>query len=213
MGQHPGKDLGHHVPLILADSGEVDVHSVARLVCQRLGSEIGIQPVPGRHRIHSRPEGHGVIRRSDRVCIAEINFVLAGALLMVRAFRSDAHAFQRQADLPADVLPLISRGNIHISGVVIGDAGGLAVLIPAEQVKLHLRAEGERQPRRLCILHSLLQQAPGVRLNDLTAGAADCAEHPHHAPMIGPPWQHAERARVRLQKQIGVDLAAEARNS
>ena len=44
MGQHPGKDLRHHVPLILADSGEVDVHSVARLVCQRLGTEIGIQP-------------------------------------------------------------------------------------------------------------------------------------------------------------------------
>ena len=129
---------------------------------------------------------------------------------MVGAFRPDAHALQRQADLPADVLPLISRGNIHISGVVIGDAGGLAVLIPAEQVKLHLRAEGERQPRRLCILHSLFQQAPGIRLDDLTAGTADCAEHPHHAAMLRPPRKHAEGTGIGMQQQIGVNLAAEA---
>ena len=212
MSQHPGKDLGHHVPLILADSGEVDVHSVARLVCQRLWTEIGIQPVPGRHRIHRRPEGHGVICRSNRVRIAEINFVLAGALLMVRAFRPDAHAFQRQADLPADILPLVCRGNVHVTGTVIGNFGRLAVLVQPEQIEFHLRSEGKGQSGLFGVLYRFFQQAPGVRADDGAVWLGHGAEHPHHPSMLRPPGQHTEGGRVRAQQQIRVDLPAEAGN-
>ena len=192
MGQHSGKDLGHHISLIFADNREVDVHSVARLVCQRLGPEIGIQPVPGRHRIHSRPEGHCVICRSDRVRIAEINFILAGPLLMVGAFRPDAHALQRQADLPADILPLVCRGNVHVTGMVIGNFGRLAVLVPLEQIKLHLCSEGKGQPGLFCILYRFLQQTPGIRSDHGAVRLGHGAEHPHHPPMFRPPGQHTE---------------------
>ena len=49
---------------------------------------------------------------------------------------SNAHAGQGQADLPADVLPLVVGGDVHIPGPVIGDFGGLTVknisIVPSE---------------------------------------------------------------------------------
>ena len=133
------------------------MQAVARLVFQGLGAEVRIQPVPGRRGVHHRAEGQGVVRRRQGIGIAEVDLVLAGTLLMVGTLRPDAHALQGKAHLPADILPLVGRGNIHIPGIIVGDPGGLAVLVPAEEVKFHLRAEGEGQSRRLGILHRFFQ--------------------------------------------------------
>ena len=131
---------------------------------------------------------------------------------MVGAFRPDAHALQRQADLPTDILPLVCRGNVHVTGMVIGNFGGLAVLVPLEQIKLHLCSEGKGQPGLFCILYRFLQQTPGIRSDHGAVRLGHGAEHPHHPSMLRPPGQHTESGRVRAQQQIRVDLPTEAGN-
>ena len=131
---------------------------------------------------------------------------------MVRAFRPDAHALQRQAGLPADILPLVCRGNVHVTGTVIGNFGGLAVLVQPEQIEFHLCSEGKGQSGLFGVLYRFFQQAPGVRADDGAVWLGHGAEHPHHPSMLRPPGQHTEGGRVRAQQQIRVDLPAEAGN-
>ena len=62
---------------------------------------------------------------------------------MVRAFRTDSHLLKGKADLPADIFAPVIRCNIHISGMIVRNPGGLAVFVQIKKVKFHLCAEGE----------------------------------------------------------------------
>ena len=75
--------------------------------------------------------------------VAEIDLVLARTLLMVGAFRVDAHLLKGKADLPADIFPLVVRGDVHVAGPVIGELCRLAFFVQAEEVKFLLSAEEE----------------------------------------------------------------------
>ena len=213
MGQNARDHLRHHVASVAAAGRDVDVHAVAGLAGQRLWREVGREAALHRDRVDHRAECQRVVRGGHRVGIAEVDLILPRTLFVVRTFRANPHLAERQADLPPDVLALVLRRNVHITCAVVGDAGRFAVLVPLEQIKFHLRAERKRNAALRRRIHCVLQDAPRVGCKRRPIRMQDVAEHPHHAPMIGPPWQHAERARVRLQKQIGVDLAAEARNS
>ena len=89
-------------------------------------------------RTHDRLKGQGIVCRRLRVGIAEIDFILSGSFLMVRAFGPDAHALQCEADLPAHILSLVFRRHIHIAGPVVRNFCLFALLILLEKVKLHL---------------------------------------------------------------------------
>ena len=132
------------------------MHPAPRLVGQGLRGEVGAQPVPVGHRADNGAEGDGVVGGGHRVGVAEIDLILAVPLLVVGAFRLNAHLLQHQADLPPDVLPLVRRGNVHVAGVVVGHLGGVAVLIGLEQVELHLGAEGEGIALGLRLCHRVL---------------------------------------------------------
>lgn len=60
-----------------------------------------------------------------------------------------SHLLKRQANFPAHILAPVLGGNVQIPGVVIGGFGRLAVFVPTEEIKLHLGAEGKRNPSAL----------------------------------------------------------------
>ena len=94
--------------------------------------------------------------------------------------------------------------------MVIGLLGGFAQLVPLEEIELHLRTEGEGNAHVLGLTHRLTEQLAGVGLEGGAVGPDDAAEHAGHPAMVGPPGQQAQRGRVRLQKQVGAHLIAEA---
>ena len=131
---------------------------------------------------------------------------------MVTALGADAHLLQREADLAPYVLAPVLGGDVHVARVIVGYARGLPVLVPAEDVKLHLRAEGEAVARVLGLRRRLAQERAGVGLEGATVGVFDVAEHAHHLAVLRPPGQFCKRFRLGVQQQVRAHLAAEARD-
>ena len=137
MVQNAAHHILHQI-LTLAFNGHIDVEAAAGLVGDGLGGKVRVQAVAGGNGLDHRAEGHRVVRRGQGIGIAEIDLVLAGTLLMVGGFRLNSHALQRQADLPADVLALVVRGDIHIGCPVVGNVRRFAVFIQLKEVKFQL---------------------------------------------------------------------------
>ena len=193
-------------------NGHIDVKSAAGASLQRSGGKVRVQPVPGGDGFDDGEEGNGVVRGGQGIGIAEIHLVLAGAFLVVRGFRLNAHPLQRQADLPADIFTSVLRRDIHIGGLIIRNVRDLAVFVQPEQVEFQLGAEGEGVARLRGVGNGLLENAPGIVGKGRAVRMGDGAEHPHHAPVLRPPWQQGNGGSVGMEKQVGIHLVAEARD-
>ena len=210
MREDTGDHMRHDILAAFAAGGDIDVHAVARLAAQRLRGEVSGETVAHGDGIYDRAECDRIVRGLDGLGIAEIDLVLPRPLLVVGTLRTDTHLFERQADLTADVLALIPGRNVHIPGAVVRDRGRLAVFVAAEEVELHLRAERERNAHRRGVIHRLLQQSAAVTFEGRAVRMKDAAEQARHAPVIRPPREQTKRRGVRLQKEVRVQLIAEA---
>ena len=155
-------------------------------------------------------EGDGVVGSREGVRIPEVDLVLSRAALVVGALRTNAHPLQHQADLPADRFPPVIRRDVHVARTVIGDPGGLAVFVQTEQIELHLRAKCKAEALGLGGRRRPLQDAPRIPFKGPAVRIGDVAEHPHHLALLRPPRKLDQRGGVRVEQQIGADLAAEA---
>ncbi len=198
----PGDHLGQQIPPVGGFDGEVDVHAVARLIRQGLGGEIRSQAVSRHDGLHHRAEGQGVVGGGERFGVAEVDLVLARALLVVGALGLHAHLLERDADLPADVLALVHGGDVHVAGAVVGDRGGLALLIGLEEIKLHLRAERKAYAQGCGALHRLFQQRAGVCFQRRPVGVGNAAEHAHDLPVFPAPGERGERSGIGAKKEV-----------
>ena len=129
---------------------------------------------------------------------------------MVGAFGQDPHALQSQADLPADVLPLVLRGHIHVARMVEGLGGGVAVHIGFEEVEFEFRPDLHGKPQVLGLPDGPAQQGPAVQGEGPPIGIADLAEHPDHLPPAGPPGHQGQGGGNGEEKQVRLHHAAEA---
>ena len=207
-----GDHMGQQVLAAVIPDGDIDVQAAARMAGKGLRRKIRRQTAAHGDGLHHRAEGHRMVRRRERVGIAEIDLILPRALLMVGAFRLDAKLPQRQADLPADIFTFVGRGDVHIARVVIGAAGGVAAFVGFEQVKLHLCAKGEGDPSLLRFTDGVFQQITGVGVQNRAVRVGDVAEHPHHPAAFRTPGQLGQCHGVGPQQKVRADLAAEARN-
>ena len=132
---------------------------------------------------------------------------------MVGALRGNAHALQHQADLPADVLPLVLRGYVHIARMVKGLGGGVSVGIGLKKVELKFRADLHGDPLAFCLPHRIRQQSPAVHGVGPPIGIADIAKHPHHLAPAGPPGKIRQGFRDGEQEQVRLLHPAEAPHS
>ena len=134
----------------LAEQRQVDVQAAAAFAPQGLGQEGGIKAVLLCHGLDRRAQGHQVVRRRQGGRAAEIDLVLAGALLVVAALGPDAHIVQAQADLSAHVFALVRRGDIEVARVVKGRLGGAALFVGLDVYKRQSAASaGASTPRDL----------------------------------------------------------------
>ena len=190
--------------------GEVDMQPVAAFVTQRLGQERRAQPVLVGNRANRCLEGHGVIRRLERTRVLEINLVLSRPVLVVAAFGDDAHVFQRQANIPADVLALIQRRHVHVAGAVLRVQGNIPRVVGLEEVELVLRADLERQPQRFRLFDLLAEDTPAIPGKERTVRQEAVAHHAGDAPRLRTPRQEGDGLRVRAQEQLAMADIAEA---
>ena len=180
-----------------------EMQAAARGVLERFRQEGREQAARGRHGLYDPLEGHEVVRRFERLGGAEIDLVLAGALLMVRGFRLNVHLFERQADLTAHVFRLVERRYIEILAVIVRNGGWMAVFIQLEQVKLACRAHGQRVACAARTAVGLTQQMTAVALERRAVRIANVAVKAHYTALSRPPRQNGKRRRVGKQQQVG----------
>ena len=211
-----GQDTGHKgiaaVPAVAALHGHIDVHAVARLPIDGFRGKVGVKAVAQGSGFHHGFEMHGIIGGGHGIGVAEIDLILPGPLLVMGALRLDAHVLQIQADFPADVLPLILRGHVHIAGMIEGFVGGISVFIGFEQVEFKLRAEADLAAQLACLPDRILQNGAAVHGEGPSIGMADVAEHLHHLAPAGPPGKHIQSGRNGMQKQIRPHWTSKARD-
>ena len=96
----------------------VCVHPRAVFVGQGLGHERGIYVVRHCDFLHHEAIGHRVIGHCERVCVAQVDLVLAGSCFVVAVLDADAHLFQREHRLAAEVGCRIERCQVEIAAAV-----------------------------------------------------------------------------------------------
>ncbi len=180
------------------------MQAAARRVGERLGQEGGEQAARRRHGFDDPLEGNEIIRRFERVRVAEIDFVLAGPLLVVRGFRLDAHFLERQADLTADVFRLVQRCDVEIFAVVVRDGGRVPGLVHLEQVELAGGAHRDRIARLARALERLTQHMAAVTLERAAVRILDVAVEADDAALRRAPRQNGQRGRIGEEQQIAV---------
>ena len=200
---------------VLAVFGDRDreMQAAARGVLERLGQEGRIQAARGGHGLDDPLEGHEIVRGLERLRGAEIDLVLAGALLMMRGLRLNVHLLERQADLTAHVFRLVERRDVEIFAVVVGDGGRVAVLVELEQVELARGAHGQRVAGLARAAARLPQQIAAVALERRAVRVADVAVKANDAALCRAPRQHGKRGRVGEQQQVGCVNVEEAAQS
>ena len=169
------------------------VHARAVFAEQRLGHERRVQPVLHRVFLDRDPVGHAVVGHLQRVGVAHVDLVLAGADLVMGVLGVDAELLERQHGLAPQVRAGVERGQIEIAALV-EHLGGLGV---AEVEVLELRADVVVvKAHRACSLERPAQDVSRVALVRRALGGDDVAEHPRHALLGGAPRQHVERLGV-----------------
>ena len=212
MAENTGHKTVLNVPFIPGFHGNIDMHAVPCFSRHGLWGKIGVQTVAQGNGLHNGTEVHGIVRRSQRIGVAEVDLVLPRPLLVVGAFRQNSHAFQRQADFPPYIFTPVLRCNVQITCPVKGLCGRRAVFIGFKQVKFKFRPEEDCQT--LCGRRSdgLFQNPPAVQRKRRAVRAENPAEHPDNLPCGRTPGERGQGGRDRNEKQIGIFRTAKPGN-
>ena len=193
--------------------GNVDVEAVARFLFHRLRREIRIQPVLDSNRLYDTAEHHDVVGGGYRIGVADINLVLPGADLVVRAFRLNPHLFESEADFTPHILSAVIRSNIHVTCVVVGNLRGSPVLIQLKEIEFLFRTEAVLIACFLRVRNGFLQKRPRVARKRRSVRPGNRSKHLHDTAMLRSPRKRCKRLRLRMQEQIASRLISEARDS
>ena len=135
---------GYRVKMIPAVSG-IDRHAYVEAASgklrYRLWRKVGRKAVPCGYGLYNGDKGHRVVSAGKGIGIYKIYLVLARAFLVVGAFGLYAHALHIELYLTPYVLAPVYRSDVHVSGIVMRDLCGIALLVVFKQIKLHGGAE------------------------------------------------------------------------
>ena len=178
------------------------MESVSALSGDGLGRKGCVKSVAGGKSFDDHTEGHNVIGAASCVGVAEIDLVLTGTLLMMRAFGRDAHFLKCQADLTADVFALISGRDVHISALIEGDIGRLALFVGTEEIELTFRADVAGNTHRTCAFGRLSEDVTSVALEGSAVGIADITEEADNASLRGSPGQESKGRGIGEKEEV-----------
>ena len=88
---------------VALEEREVGVHARALDAGERLGHEGGVHAALERHLLDDELERHHVVRHRQGVGVAEVDLVLAGAVLVVAVAHGDAHLLEGEDGALAQV--------------------------------------------------------------------------------------------------------------
>ena len=92
---------------------------------------------------------------------------------MMGTLRFNAHLFQHQADLPADIFTFIIRRDIHIPRPVIRNGGRLSFIIQFKKVKFLFRPKPKNISGFLRVFNGLFQEGPGITFKNPSIRISD----------------------------------------
>ena len=138
------------------------VHSAAVLPEDRLRHERREEPELGRHVLHDETERRDVVRRLERVGIAEVDFMLAVRDFVVRRLYFEPHALERVDHRAARVFAKIGRREVEIPADVVRRRGRPAAFVRLEEKELRLHARVHRVAHRLRLREHRFQRAARV---------------------------------------------------
>ena len=179
------------------------MQTVSRLLLQRFWVKICFQTAGESNHVHDIAKGHQIISTGHNLVKTEVDFILPGSLLMMRAFGMNAHLLQIKADFPSDILTLIQWRNITIAGLIIGNRCRLSVFISLKQVKLAFRACHNLHSLPAYLLHHTFQQRACIQSICTPIRITYLTIHSDNTPNLRTPWKNGQCGDIRKQKQIG----------
>ena len=148
---------------IAFEQRHVRVHRRARVLLEWLGHERGAHAVAQCHLLDDVAEAHHVIRHGQRIREAQIDFLLAGGVFVVRELHGDAHAFQGVDGIRAEVRGFVSYGLVEVAAGIRGHRwlsvgfGGL------HQEELDFRVDVAGKAHLCGSVHLSTQNLPRIR--------------------------------------------------
>ena len=135
-----------------------------------LGMNVAYIAVVVRDFLGDEPERLHVVGHRERVGVTQVDLVLARTVLVERVLDRDAHRFEPQHGLLAQLRADVVRGEVEVAGGV----EGLGALGAAEVEELHLGADEEREALLPGPLEVPLQHVARVAVERLAGEAAGC---------------------------------------
>ncbi len=144
-----GEDV---VPVLGVEQALVDMHGAARLIGHGLGHEGGIHAVAQRRLAQGTLEHHHLIGKGQGVAMLEVDFHLAGALLVDQGVEVQVHGFAVVVHLLEQRVELVDRIDGEGLAATLLAAGAtdrrlqrvVGIGIGLDQVELHFRRDHRR---------------------------------------------------------------------
>ena len=184
---------------VALEQREVRVHPRAERARDRLGHERRVHAEVRRDLLHDEAEGHDVVGHAQRVGVAQVDLVLARAVLVEAVLDGDAHRLEHEDRLLAQLRHHVVRREVEEPGVV----EGLGLLGRLEVEELHLRRGEEREALLAGALEVALQHVARVAGEGLAVEVLDVAEHAGDRGVAAAPGQQLEGGRVGPGEHVG----------
>ena len=185
---------------VALEQRQVRVHARAERALDRLGHERGVHAELVGDLLHDQAERHDVVGHRERVGVAQVDLVLARAVLVEAVLDRDAHRLERDDRLAAQVAHHVELGEVEEAGGVERHRRRVGRL---EEEELHLRRGVEGEALVAGALEVALQHVAGVALERLLRQVLDVAEHAGDGGVLAAPRHDLERVRVGQGEHVG----------
>ena len=195
---------------VALEQRHVRVHAAAGLAAERLRHERRVDALLDRDLFDHGAERHDVVGRRERVGVAQVDLVLAGAALVVAELHRDAEVLEHPHRATAEVVRRAARDVVEVAGGVDGLGAVRTERRRLQQVELDLgvRVEGESGIRGL--RQRALEHVTRVGDGGLAVGRRDVAEHARGRVDLAPPRQGLERRGIGVGEQVRLVRPGEA---
>jgi predicted NAD/FAD-dependent oxidoreductase len=159
------------------EEGHVGVHGGAGVVGEGFGHEGGGHVIAVGNEFGDVPEGHDGVAHGENVGVAQVDFLLAGGGFMVGEFHGNAHVFQGEHGVAAEVGGEAAVCLVEVAAVIGGFGGPAVGFLVFDEIEFDFGADFAGEAFVSGSLDLAAQHLAGVGVEGLTVGVEDVAEH------------------------------------